>query len=556
VQTDWREKELIKAVPGAKWDTDARVWWLPLSWSGCVQLRGTFGENLQVGVQLAAWSRHELESRVTPCMALRTADDSEDLAMMTKLYPYQRAGAKFLATAKHALIADEMGTGKTVQAIAALESIGDSAYPALIVCPNSMKPTWVAEWERWAPGRAVQLVHGGAATRRKQIEVLEQGEADIAIMNWEGLRLHTRLDSYPGVALSDDDKTPKELNSVPWKSVVADEAHRAKEPSAKQTRALWYVGRDAEYRFALTGTPVANSPEDVWALMRFVEPSEFPAKTKFIDRYGLQSWNAFGFMEVIGVKSETKDELFKILDPRFIRRTKAAVLPQLPPKTYATRFVDLTAKQRKAYDMLRKEMMTELESGVLLATNPLTRMTRLLQFAAAYGELQDDQLILTEPSCKVDALEEIVDELGDQQAVVFAESRQLIELAAKRLHKNKVRNGQVTGAIDPLERQKNVEAFQAGALKVLLLTLGAGGEGLTLTAASTAIFLQRSWSQVKNLQAEDRIHRVGQAGNVEIIDIIAEDTVESRVHDARVTKADRLEEIARDAETLKVWLAK
>lgn len=558
VWSEMRDREQIKEIPGTNWDTSVQAWWLPLSWAGCVQLRHTFGDALAVGQELAAWAREDSLTRVNPCLALREAQDSDDLAFLTALRPFQRAGVKFLTTAGQALIADEMGLGKTVQAIAALEVLGEQAYPALVVCPNSMKFTWADELARWAPGRKVVVVNGGAATARKQIAQVRDGEAHVAVINWEKLRSFTRLDGYGSLKLEEGEKVPKELNEIEWKTVIADEAHRAKDPKAKQTRALWWLGRSAPFRFALTGTPVANSPEDIWTLMRFVAPMEFPGKSKFIDRYAMQSWSLYGYPEVVGVRSEYRDELFKILDPRFIRRLKAAVLPQLPAKTYVTRHVELVAKQRKAYNQLREEMLAELDSGILLASNPLTRMTRFLQFASAYGQIDEDgKLILTEPSCKVDALEEIVGELGTQQAVVFAESVQLIELAHARLVKAGYKCGMVTGNVPPVDRATFIGAFQRSELQVLLLTLGAGGEGLTLHAASTAIFLQRSWSAVKNAQAEDRIHRMGQeAEAVTIIDVIAHDTAEARVHEARQQKADMLEEIARDGETLRKWLAK
>jgi SNF2 family DNA or RNA helicase len=117
--------------------------------------------------------------------------------------------------------------------------------------------------------------------------------------------------------------------------------------------------------------------------------------------------------------------------------------------------------------------------------------------------------------------------------------------------------GLVTGDVPDYERAENVRQFQAGEMKVLLLTLAAGGEGLTLTAASTAIFLQRSWSAVQNSQAEDRIHRIGQdAASVNIIDVVTEGTIEDRVREVLAEKAGMLEEVARDAATLKEWLAK
>ncbi len=567
---EYRERELIKQVPGVRWDTTEQQWWLPLSWAACVQLRGVFGAELQVGAELGAWSRAELEARINPCLALRTAEDADALSMLTALRPFQRAGAEFLRTARHALLADEMGLGKTVQAIAALEATGAEAYPALIVCPNSMKRSWEQEFHKWAPGRIVEVAGSTAATRRKAIEALRDGVADVLVMNYEALRYETRLAPYGSVALDEKDRQEKSLNEVTWRSVVADEAHRVKDPRSKQSRALWYVSKDAQQRYALSGTPVANSPEDMWALMRFVAPTEFPAKTRFIERYALQSYNVFGFMEIQGIKGETREELFKILDPRFVRRTRKAVMPQMPDKVYTTRYVEMETKQKKAYEELRKEKLTELEGGILMTGNPLTELTRLMQFASAMGELEDTgtlnengtprlQLKLTSPSCKVEALLELAVELGDDRAVVFAESRQLIELAAKALLKAKYTVGQVTGTVPEHERAANVQNFNAGRIKFLLITLGAGGEGLSLPGCNTAIFLQRSFSLVKNAQAEDRIAGIGRGTEgvaPTIIDVVTVNTVESRVAAAMADKSRKAEELVRDEEMVKAWLAK
>jgi SNF2 family DNA or RNA helicase len=566
--TEWADRERVKLVPGARWDADASTWWVPLSWPACVQLRGVFGSELRVGERLDEWARAEIGGRVAPCLDLRTATDAPDLMILSALRPFQRAGVKFLTVARHALLADEMGLGKTVQAIAALETLeaqGEQAYPALVVCPSSMKATWAEEFKRWARSRRVQVVRGGPATKRKQIALLREGEADVCVVNYEALRSHTRLARYGSMTLSDAERTPKELNEVEWATVIADEAHRAKDPMAKQTRALWYLGDRVRNRFALTGTPVANSPEDMWSIMRFVAPTEFPAKTKFVERYAVQSWSIHGYMKVIGLRPEAKDELFSIIDPRMIRRLKAAVLPQMQPKTYQTRYVEMAPKQRRVYDQMRKEMLAQLDGGTLVAANPLHHTTRLLQFASAYATMEetgalktdgtpDTRLVMTEPSCKVDALVEIVDELGDQQAVVFTVSRQLNDICAAKLARMGVPVGQLTGGVSEADRAINVARFQRGELKVLLVLFGVGGEGLTLTAATVAIFLQRDWSAIKNAQAEDRIHRMGQDKAVSIIDVVSQDSIEARVHAARQTKAERLEEMVRDADTLRSWL--
>lgn len=552
IETEFRDKDLVEKLPGRAWDKEDRVWRVPLSWASCVQLRGVFGDRLGVAPDLAAWARNEIETRIAPCMALRVAEDAD--IPYPDLFPYQRAGAAFLAAAGSALLGDEMGLGKTVETITALELT--NGYPALIVAPNSVKRGWRREFEQWAPHRDVVMVDGGAAKRRKQLAQ----EADAYIINWEGLKLHSRLAPFGYIKLSDAEKEPKELNAMPLVSIVADEAHRAKSPQAKQTRALWWLGLQARHRFALTGTPVANTPEDLWAIMHFVDPTEWPGKVAFIERYAMSSWNAFGFNEIIGLKGEHKDELFSFLDPRFIRRTKAQVMPQLPPKILQERVIELKGKQRKAYDQLRQHMMAELDDGVLMATNPLARMTRLLQLASAYGEFDENgDVILAEPSSKIDDLLDVISELGDRQALVFAESRQLIELAAARLEA-KAKNvtiGQVTGAVTGDDRERAVLDFQEGRTQVLLLTMGAGGEGLNLAQADVEIFLQRSYSAVKDKQAEDRGYgRGADQSGITIIDIIAEDTVEDRIREVLREKAGKLEEVVRDGEALRRCLTK
>lgn len=552
VYADYRDKELIRQVPGATWDKDRQAWVTRVSWAACVQLRAVFGEALQVGPLLAKWSRFEREHVIDPCLALRIAPDADG---SMDLYPFQRAGVKFMATAGRALNADEMGLGKSVQTVRTLETLGDPAYPVLIVCPNSMKFVWEKEFARWAPDRRVSVAAGSKSKRDKAIALVAEGEADVLVVNWESLRGHTRLAGYPSVRLTEPEKEEKELNAVQWNTVVADEAHRGKDPKAKQTRALWYLGDRATYAFALSGTPVANSPDDCWSLMRFVSPDEYPVKSKWVDRYGLQSWSPFGSLQVVGLKAEHKDEFYRILDPKFVRRTKAAVLPQLPPKMYATRYVELGPKQKKAYDDMRKHMIAEIDGGAAMASSPLARLTRLTQFASAYAEMgPNGNPVMSDPSCKVEALEEIAAELGGQKAVVVMQSVQLARMCSARLEKLGYRHGAITGDVSTQDRMEYIRRFQEAELQFIVVTLGAGGEGITLTAAQTMIRLQRSYSLVQILQVEDRLHRIGQEGSVEIIDVVAQDTVEIPQIATIRDKGDMLEEVVRDEAMLREWL--
>jgi SWI/SNF-related matrix-associated actin-dependent regulator of chromatin subfamily A-like protein 1 len=546
-----RDKLLIRSVPGRKFDLEKQLWFVPLSWASCIALRGIFGESLQIGPELSKWAAHEKATRVDPAMQLHNVLDLEkDDPNLTGLYPFQKAGAEFLRVAQRALLADEMGTGKTIQTIAALKML--DAKKILIVCPNSVKRNWSRELGIWWP-EVFSVVYQPGKKGKDALDAIQDGSARVLIINWENTWRLSKLAPFGSIKMTDKDKEPKALNGIIFDAVVADEAHRAKEPSAKQTRALWELMRPATYRFALTGTPVANSPRDLWSIMHGLAPEEYAGYTQFVDRYGMVSWNAFGGLEVIGLNPTTRDEFFKFFDPRFIRRSKELVLPELPPKIYTSRVCALPSKQKKAYKELEKMMLTELDSGdMAYVTSPLAKLVRLRQVAAAYVNIDDGQWELTEPSGKLDELDAVLEEAGDEQVVVFAEHRQLIDLYAKRLEKRNVKFGLITGGASPDERQHDIEEFKAGRLRIMLGTLGAGGEGVDgLQVASTVIFLQRAYSMIKDKQAEDRLHRDGQKNAVEVIDIVSEDTIEDRIFEVLGEKTERLEEICRDQATLR-----
>ena len=148
IHTEWRFKELCKSIPGSKWDAGAQQWRVPTSWATCLALRSTFREDLVIGPKLSLWASNELATRITPANDLRDLETLED-ASNEDLFPHQRAGVKFLATARRALLADEPGLGKTAQAIRALKELqaqGNDVFPALIVCPNTLKKNWKREF--------------------------------------------------------------------------------------------------------------------------------------------------------------------------------------------------------------------------------------------------------------------------------------------------------------------------------------------------------------------------------------------------------------------------
>ena len=573
ITAEWRYKELCKSLPGASWSVSEAIWRVPLSWTTCLALRSTFKDELQIGPELTAWAANHVETKINPSLALReleTLDGDEDL------FPHQRAGVAFLATARRALLADEPGLGKTAQAIRAIKALhdkGEDVFPVLIVCPNTLKKNWAREFQKWWPGAVqTQVIKGSAAQRKAQFEE----PAQVFIINWESLRSHSRLSPYGSVALTrcracggQDEKITenrcevhlRELNHIDFKAVIADEIHRSKDPKSKQSRALMSATGDADIRFALTGTPIANNVLDLWSILHWISPKDWPAKTKWIERMVDTMLNAFGGMMVLGIKPQMQDEFYKTVNPSMRRMLKKVVLPWLPPVMNERRDVEMSTKQKKAYDQMRDLMITELEGGdILTASSVLTQTIRLIQFANAYATLEVDELtgemrtILSGPSCKVDALMEDIEngDFGDDSVAVSAVSKQLINLLSAEMTKKKIPHGLITGDQDEDERQKAIDDFQAGTIKWILFTAQAGGVGITLTKARRLVMLQRPWSLVDHRQVLDRVHRIGSEihDSIVITDYVTEGTIEERVIQVLETKSDNFEEIVRDKEQL------
>lgn len=580
VLAPYAQKELIKAIPGSRWTKEYGQWTVPLSWSSCMALRGTFGASLSIGPTLNAWAAEYRRTRIEPAMALRELLDAPG---DPDLYPHQRADVAFLTTARRALLGNEPGTGKTASTVrAAMTLLRDqdvNPFPLLVVTPNTVKRGWRREFGRWWPGIQVTIVSGTALQRRKQLAT----PSHVYVMNWESLRSHSRLAPYGSVELvrcracgGEDESISatrcevhlRELNEMSFTTVVADEAHRAKDPKSKQTRALWAATGDAEYRWALTGTPIANDASDLWPILHWIDPVEWPSKTKWMDLYVDTMYNAFGGLVIAGIKAEREAEFRATFEPRFRRVQKSLVLKHLPPIVPERRDVEMTSKQVKAYNQMRDELRAEVEGGMLTARDTLQRTLRLLQLASSYGEIDvvphpskpgefKEILRLTEPSSKIDAFMEDIPDFGDQSVIVFAVSKQLINLLSARMTKAKIKHGLITGDQEEYERDQHILDFQAGRTKFILCTIAAGGTGITLSRAGIMAFLQRSWSLIEQTQAEERAQRPGAekwSSSILKIDYVTPGTAETAVINALAGKGEALEDIVRDTDAMRRML--
>jgi hypothetical protein len=433
----------------------------------------------------------EQHARAAGLVALSAATDAPlDMpALGGELKPFQRAGVRYLLAQRRAFLADEQGLGKTVEALATLEA--DGAYPALVVCPASLKLNWLREAERWLPGRAVQLLAGNG--RGQPID-----PADITIVNY---------DIVAG-------RLP-ELCALMPRALVLDESHHCKNAAAKRTQAAQRlsaaVPRDGLV-LALTGTPVINRPAELISQLRILGRLEdFGSGVRFGQRFR-------------GPDAHLR--LHWHLRARcFARRLKVDVLPQLPAKTRAVVPVELDNEAE--YRLAERDVVAWLQSQPLdlreldakvAAAMRAERLVRLnaLKLLAARGKLRA-ALTWIHDFCS-----------SGERLVVFAHHREVQEAVLQRfpgaLH--------LLGRDGPAARDAAVRAFQSADRadnQLIVCSIEVAGQGLTLTRASHVAFLELDWTPAKHDQAEDRCHRIGQRDAVNASYLLAAGTVDESI---------------------------
>lgn len=558
-----REHELAKRIPGGRYRRP--LWHFQLSFGVCLAAREEFGSRLDVGPELDAWAlsylfwREQMMQRPYQSDGLEPA--FQNVAGHTERN-HQVWGGNLLSNIGRGLLLDPMRLGKTITVLRALRLRGLTNF--LVVAPNTTLYKWAKEIELWHPEAGALGVTVVKGTPTKKRKLIEEAKGPVVI-NWEGLRSLSRLAPYGSIELTDKQRVNGPLNDHPFDAGVFDEIHRAADPHAQQTRAFWSLSHAIPVRYGLSGTVLPNGPEDLWGVMYGLVPYEYPVKSHFVDRYTLSGQGSYGF-EVWGWNPHRKQELFFILDPRMVRRTwgEAGVEmpPSLPPEV---RGVEMEGPQRKAYDTLKKEMALTEGDQLLVVQNPLELELRLIQAACATPVLGKTQRTFTDketgekterevttveslkmPSCKVNALLDIIEEAGSDGIVVFAESKLLINLMEEQLLKAKVSVTRLTGDEPPGLRQENIELFQAGEKQVILCTYGAGSEGITLSRGTILVRAQRARSMVQSVQAAARTEAMGKTEPTQVIDLFTLDSRESRVWDRGDVKEGHLAELVRD----------
>ncbi|MBL1079648.1 DEAD/DEAH box helicase [Nocardia sp. 2] len=433
-------------------------------------------------------------------------------SLKAELRPYQARGITWLCEATGtyggAVLADEMGLGKTVQAIGFLLGRAQDG-PQLVVCPTSLVGNWVHEIERFAPGLRASAYRGGE---------LSAEAGTVVVTGYPTLRGH-------GAALS----------GTRWASTVFDEAQVLKNPRTQVAKAARAI--PAQVRVALTGTPVENHLDELWALLNLVVPQEFTHKAQFRRRY-VKPIHEGSAAAVIRLRDA--------LEPIVLARKKSQVATTLPPKIHADLVCDLTDEQERLYDRLLDKAESEgFGSGAARHTRVLAVLTELKQVCNHPGLITGELDELPGRSGKFDVCFDILAnnvEVG-APTLVFTQYRRTGELLVRQCAEQfGVTVPFFHGGLNQAERGKIVKDFQSpDGPPVLVLSLRAAGTGLTLTRAADVIHFDRWWNPAVEAQASDRAHRIGQTRTVTVTTLTSGTTVEEHIagmHDRKSALTD------------------
>jgi SNF2 family DNA or RNA helicase len=459
----------------------------------------------------------ELQQLVDGFEGLTEAPLPEDLT--ATLRSYQRQGVDWLCFMRDAglgaLLADDMGLGKTLQTLAVVRG------RTLVVAPTSVLHSWRGEAERFRPGLRTSVYHGPNRALSP--------DADLVLTTYAILRMDAEL-----------------LAAERWDMIVLDEAQAIKNPESQVTRAAWRL--DAAFKLTLTGTPVENRLDELWSQFQFIAPGLLGSRKSFQERTVRPI--AEGLAGAAG-------RLRTRIRPFILRRLKREVAKELPPRTEVVLRVELTAQERQVYDAIRAATQQDISDRLGHGTNPLQALEALMRLrqAACHSALIPGQHATT--SSKVELLLEQLDEAVSEghKALVFSQWTSYLDLVEPHLRAAGLAFCRLDGSTR--DRQAVVDQFQADdGPPVMLLSLKAGGTGLTLTAADHVFLLDPWWNPAVEDQAADRAHRIGQDRPVLVHRLVAEGTVEERIlvlqqskralADAALEGADRAAALTRD----------
>ncbi|NOQ47298.1 MAG: ATP-dependent helicase, partial [Desulfobulbaceae bacterium] len=423
--------------------------------------------------------------------------------LQAELRDYQADGFVWMTRLAHlrigACLADDMGLGKTLQALAVILYFADKG-PTLVVAPTSVCMNWEQEVNRFAPTFTLHMLIG--QDREETIKKL--GKFDLLVTSYTLLQQEIEL-----------------LETVQWQAIVLDEAQAIKNAATKRSKAAMRL--NARFRLITTGTPIENHLGELWNLFSFINPGMLGNYKQFNSRFGIPIEKHHD--------RAARMKLKKLIRPFMLRRLKSQVLDELPPRTEITLRVEMNPEELRFYEALRQQAIENIEGNAEKSGRHLRILAEIMRLrrACCNPRLITEDIKIA--STKLQVFAEVVEELlgSRHKALVFSQFTGHLALIREFLDEKGIVYKYLDGTTPARERQRQVEAFQAGEGDLFLISLKAGGLGLNLTAADYVIHMDPWWNPAVEDQAADRAHRIGQKRPVTVYRLVTANTIEEKI---------------------------
>jgi len=558
--------ERAKSIPGRRFDWDAMANTYPLTWATCVALRQEVGSQLQLGPALTAWAwdqRRTHEQLEAARSGVATASlpgvQQQAPALWTALNnrPFQLSGVSFLLKARAACLGDEPRLGKTYQALAAV--IESGAETILIACPKTaVRSVWAAKIRELLGEEAYvaqedrdnrQLVmeqYLGATGRKWLVINKEMIRVKRVYVCPDGTENRIKPGRKNGCQSMHDHKAKhipqfQQVHASEYDAIILDECHHAlastknvQSGDISQIRngAVKLRVRLGGLKLALSGTPFRSDLLKSWGVLNWLDPKGYSSFWAYAERHWGTRNNGYGGAKVINKNLKNPAAFDAELRLRYLARTKAEVAPQLPPIDYVDVMLDMDDKQAKVYAEIADDGLAKLDEGNLLANGVLAELTRMRQFASAYGKLSAGSFIPSQPSNKLDWLLQFLEEREATgiKVVVATGFTKLAEMFADAIGA-KYKVALLTGKTTGRQRDHVQDQFQNGDTEVIIINVFAGGEAIDLSAADELVFLDEPWTDDPKQQAENRIVDLSKRHQLTVYRLRSEGTIEETIAD-------------------------
>lgn len=483
---DEKVLDFIHTIDGRKWQQDKKYWLIPVNSYTISKMKRLKDEYDFKTCDLVDKKIENIENLHN---AVEDPDKFEKLG--GTLRPFQKIGVEFILKNRKIIVGDQMGLGKTMEAIAAIYC--ENAYPALIVCPSVVKLNWKKEINKWVPDKTVCVIN----SRSNKILPI----SDYYIINYDILNYNQTI-----------------LEKIEFKAGVADESQFCKNPKSARTKATMEIFKEIDLRILLTGTPVRNKPAEIIMQLKIINKlDDFGGWWRFVQKYCDPFKGPFGW-DISGASNvEELNRILRLIC--YIRRNKEDVLPELPDKIRS--YIPIKIDNREEYENVRKDITNWFKEK--------SKDSKMRNHISGQAIVKIEALKQIAAKGKLHAVKEWVDDFlsTEEKLVIFAHHRMIVDWIYDKFKKVATK---IQGGMTSEERQKSIDDFQNDdKIKIIVVSIMAGGIGINLTAASNALFVEQAWSPADHDQAEDRLHRIGQKNSVNYYYLVGKNTIDEMI---------------------------